>query len=243
MPQGDRSSAEESRPGVYHVEHGTPQVKAFLGHLGPRRDGWDDRDEMPILVLSEILGGGGTLSRLRARLRARERLVYRTGAMLSMGESRPGELRVFFETEGNAVPRVLEVVLQELRALQTERVPAVELELARESLLAAATLLFESAEKTAGRFAEDEMLGRPHAYWSSYGERIRMVTAADVQRVARAYLEPEKLLGLLVGRWSDISSGESALRKLLGPVTHLPARDPLTLEPVEAQAAKTIQAP
>ncbi len=92
--------------------------------------------------------------------------------------------------------------------------PVAEVELAKDSLLAASTLLFESAEKTAGRFAEDEVLGRPHAYWSSYRERIQKVTAADVQRVARAYLEPENIVVLLVGRWSDLSSGESALRKV-----------------------------
>ena len=165
------------------------------------------------------------------------------GATLSMGQSDPGELQVFLETEGHAVPRALEVVVQELRLLQTKQVPAAELGLAKDSLLAASMLLFESAEKTAGRFAKDVVLGRPHAYWSSYRGRIGRVTAADVQRVARAYLQPDQLVILLVGRWSDLAAGESALKRFGGRITHLPERDPLTLERVESQAPKTTQAP
>jgi zinc protease len=230
-------------PGFYHVEHPTPQTKVLIGHPGPRRAGWSDPDEMPLLVLSEILGGRGAVSRLRARLRAQEHLVYRAWGGVSLGNEERGEFRVFFETEGAAVPRALEVVVQELIRLQEEDVLPRELALAKDSLLAASSLLFESAKKTAGRFAEDELLGRPHAYWTSYRSRLKAVGAEDVRRVARAYLHPHELVVLVVGPWSDLVSQESTLRRLTGAIRHLPARDPVTLEPVAIQAPKTTQAP
>ena len=61
-----------------------------------------------------------------------------------------------------------------------------------------------------------------------------------MQRVARQYLVPEKLVMLVVGDLPAIEKGDPAhpvsLKDLAGGhVVDLPARDPLTLKPLPTQ--------
>ncbi|HJX28537.1 MAG TPA: hypothetical protein VJ885_11525 [Thermoanaerobaculia bacterium] len=54
--------------------------------------------------------------------------------------------------------------------------------------------------------------------------------------MAQRYLQPERMVALVVGRWADVSRGATAagvkMESLVrGPVTRLPERDPVTLAP------------
>lgn len=223
------------KPGLYHAEHAAPQTKIALGHLGAERRSWDDPDAVALLVMNEVLGGGGTVSRLRARLRAELGLVYRAQAYFGIGQYGPSDFQVFLETDAANAGRVIDTALAEVRRLRQEAVPEVELAFAKRTLTDAFPLLFDTPGEVAGRFAEDLYLGRPHEYWRTYRDRVAAVTAADVRRVAQKYLQPDRMVILTVGRWSDIARGAGAagvnLERLAGaPVTRLPARDPLTLE-------------
>ena len=56
-----------------------------------------------------------------------------------------------------------------------------------------------------------------------------------MQRVAKKHLDPAKLAILVVGDWDEIAKGDLGKRASMadffgGEVTHLPLRDPLTLE-------------
>jgi predicted Zn-dependent peptidase len=223
------------RPGLYHAEHAAPQTKIALGHLGAQRRGWDDPDAFALLVMNEVLGGGGTVSRLRARLRAEMGLVYRAQAYFGIGQHGPSDFQVFLEADGANAARVIDTALAEIRQLRQEAVPEAELAFAKRTLTDAFPLLFDTPAEVAGRFAEDLYLGRPHEYWRTYRDRVDRVTAADVRRVAQKYLQPDRVVILTVGRWSDIARGAGAagvnLERLAGaPVSRLPVRDPLTLE-------------
>ena len=87
-------------------------------------------------------------------------------------------------------------------------------------------------------FVSDEWTDRPADYWQTYRERVQAVTAEEVRRVAREHLNPEQMAILVVGNWEEIAAGDLDGRATMadffdGEVTHLPLRDPLTLEPLE----------
>ena len=73
-------------------------------------------------------------------------------------------------------------------------------------------------------------------YWATYRDRIRAVTADDVLRVAQKYLQPDKLVVLVVGNIDEITKGnpdkpQYTLTKIAkdGTIKRIPLPDPLTL--------------
>lgn len=224
------------RAGLYHLERDLPQAKLVLGHLGAVRRGWDDPDFFPLTVLSEMLGGGGAVSRIPGRLRGVEGLAYSASASFGIGDLWPGVFAVRVETKNESVGRALAIAREEIERLRRQAPSDGELAIVKRGLLDAFPYLFDSAEEIAGYYAEDDFLGRPHGFWQTYRQRIARVSPADVRRVALAHLKPDELVVLTLGRWGEIATGDGrrggSLREVYdGGVTRLPVRDPLTLEP------------
>ena len=223
------------RPGLYYVDRNIPQAKITLGHLGgfpgAGRRGWDDPDEPALELLNEVLGG-----RLLRRLRGDLGLVYGAESSFGIGQEEPGIFQIFLETDNASAARAIQVAIAEVRRLREEPLAEPELAYARKALLDGFPLLFDTAGEIAGRFAEDEYLGRPHSYWQTWRDRLRRVTPGQVERAAQRYLQPDRMIVVLVGKWADVTQGaktagikpESLVR---GPVTRLPERDPMTLKP------------
>jgi zinc protease len=199
---------------------------------------WDSQERFALEVLGEILGGSGAISRIAGRLRTAEGLVYRASARLDPGELWVGDFQIQFDTRNDQVARAVELSLEELRRIRSQPVHSTELEVAKQTLLGKLRLSFDTAEEIAGLLAENELLGRPRDYWNQYLLGIQAVTSDRVLQAARTYLLPDRLVYLVVGRWRAIDlgavPGDSTLEKIVGHrVQHLPARDPLTLKPLE----------
>src|SRR5207247_2590910 len=75
---------------------------------------------------------------------------------------------------------------------------------------------FETTAAAAARFRELLVYGLPLDYFAHYAERINTVTAADVQRVARQYIDPDHFDIVIVGDKSQIEAGIKALNE--GPI-------------------------
>ena len=232
-PSGEPEAVFESAaalPGWWTVDRPGPQVSMALGHRGAVFDRWDDRDRWALLLLTEILDGPGAVSRLRSRLQLEEGLSYRVVTWFDLdvvaagpasersADHGVGEFRIFLETAQESAAAAAAAVLEELRRLRQTAVPETEIATARRSLLARLPLLFDRAETIAGRFAEDELLGRPHEYWSVYRERLEAVTAADIRRAAERFIDPEGIVLAVVGDPDVVRGGRAAgdLRRVLG---------------------------
>jgi len=203
---------------------------------------WQDNERFVLAVVAEILGGKGAVSRIGGRLRTAEGLVYRVGLDIDPGNFWPGRLEIFFETRSESVAKAVALAIEEIERLRNEPPHPDELAVAKRTLVARVGLEFDTAEEIAGYFAGDEFVGRPHTYWQSYLDAVESVTPDQVRQAASKYLLPDRLLCLVIGRWSEIAgrsfNGTSRLEESIGfPVSHLPQRDPSTLE-----AADTVEA-
>lgn len=228
------ASSQVPRPGLYTIERDIPQAKMFLGHLATKRRGWSDADEFPLLLMNAILGGDG--NRLLRRLRGEMGIAYRCRSVFELGAFEPGAFEIFLETGNASAARALQVTLAEVRRLREEPVPPAELAIVKKLLLDSFPLLFDTPSEVAGRFAEDEYLGRPHDYWRTWRDRVQRVTAEQIQQAAQRYLQPDRMVIVVAGRWDEIQKGAAAAGVKVeslakGPVTRLPARDPVMLEP------------
>jgi zinc protease len=185
--------------------------------------------------MNEILGGSGFTSRITRTVRSNEGLAYSAGSGLSFGVYYPGRFRAAFQSKSRTVAYATKLVLEEIARIRESPVTEEELDTIRRSLVETFPSSFASTAQAMGVFASDEYTKRDPAYWRTYRDRVRAVTAAEVQRVARKYLVPEQLLMLVVGDQKEIDLGDDrnpvSLASLApgGRQTTLALRDPLTM--------------
>lgn len=243
VPWPPPAPPQSATPGLFVIDVDTPQAKVLLGHPAAASGAWSPQERAALLLMGEILGGGGAISRLSGRLRTAEGLVYRASADFDVGTLWPGDFRVFFEAESARVPRALRAAREEIERVRTTLAHPTELAVARETLLAELRLGFATAEQTAGRWAENELLGRPHHELQQTYRAIGRVSAEDVRAAARKFLRPAELVVVVVGRAAElgVAPGQraTALEDAAGqPLTLLPRRDPSTLLPLPPDDAR-----
>jgi len=222
-------------PGLYRVQKDVNQGRVSIGLPTVRRE---DPDVYALEVMNEILGGSGFTSRITKTVRSNEGLAYSAGSGFAPGVFFAGRFRAAFQSKSRSVPWATELVLQEIRRIREQPVTAEELETIKSSLIQTFPSNFASKAQSMAVFASDEYTHRDPSYWTSYRDRIRAVSAADVQRVARAHLVLEKMLLLVVGDQAEIDKGDPkhpvTLASLApaGRVSVLPLRDPMTMKPL-----------
>ena len=224
-------------PGIYHVEKDIPQGKVRIGNLAPRWDDWDNPERAAIQVMDHILGASGFTSRLMQRIRSDEGLAYGAGGRFGFNPLGPSGYSLGYQSKSETVALAAAIALEEIHRMRDEAVSTEELALAKRSLVDSFPRRFESSQARAGIFANDAFLERDHGYWVRWRAEIEAVTGEDVMAVAQKYLRPDQMVMLVVGIWDDIGPGDPEGRAqmadiLNGEVTHLPERDPLTLEVV-----------
>jgi zinc protease len=220
------------KPGVYHVEKDIPQGKVTMGLRGISRE---DPDYFAMLLMDNILGGGGFTSRITNRVRSDEGLAYDAGSGISTPVWYPGDFSAGFQSKNATVALAIKIINEEINKIRSAPVTPEELETARKSFVETFPRTFESKPSMLGVFVSDEMTSRPAGYWRTYREKINAVTPQDIQRVAQKYLVPENMAIFVVGKWSEIYAGDpegrASMREFFnGEATEIPLRDPLTLE-------------
>ena len=220
--------------GVYLVDRpDATQGRVSIGHLGARRP---LADEFALKVAADIVGGPGFQAWMLSRVRSEAGLAYAAYADFTVGSLYPGDFRASFQSKSPTCARAAVMTTELLAKLRTGAVTDEELRMSRNSFAAALLRTFETRFQTAARFAQDEIEGRDHAYWSGYAERMAAVTAPAVGAAAAAHIRPGEYIVLVVGNVAEILKGDAdhpeARLDRLGPLVRVQARDPLTLHPI-----------
>jgi predicted Zn-dependent peptidase len=225
--------------GVYLVNKDVPQGRVSILLPGVMRD---DPDYPAILLMNDILGGGGFTSRIMNRVRSDEGLAYSAGSAFPGGVWYPSTFRAGFQSKSRTVTYATSIVLEEMKRMAAGPVTDEELQTAKRSFIESFSENFNTKSKVAGIFAREEFTGRfakAPDFWKGFRQRLDRVQREDIQRVAAKHLHPERVSILVVGNKEEILKGHPdhpiSLEKLVpAPLTELPLRDPLTLEPIKA---------
>jgi zinc protease len=147
-------------------------------------------DESPLDVVSMLLGSGKT-SRLYRKLVLEERLAVDVSASHSPGRY-PGWFGINVELlPGKDRSKAEKIVLEELRKLSQQAVSPAELRRGQKLLLAQAVFQRESVHALADSIART-VLVQPATALKEQLLKWAAVTAADVQRVTKDYLNPDQ---------------------------------------------------
>lgn len=227
------SAISPAAAGLYRIQKDVNQGRVSLGLPTVRRD---SPDVYALEVMNEILGGSGFTSRITKAVRSNEGLAYDAGSGLSFGVYYPGRFRARLQSKSRSVAYAARLMLDEIKKIRQSEVTAEELQTVKNSLIETFPSSFASKAQAMGIFASHEFTKRDPSYWATYRDRIRAVTAAEVLRVARTYLPPEKMVMVVVGDQKEIALGDPRYDAKLtdlapgGKVSDLPLRDPMTMK-------------
>jgi predicted Zn-dependent peptidase len=205
---------EPARREIYIVDKpGAPQTQIRIGWIGVPRS---TADYFPIQVMNTILGGSFS-SRLNMNLREKHGYTYGATSGFDM-RAGAGPFAAAAGVQTDKTSESLKEFFNELNGI-LQTVPDEELSRAKSYV----SLRFPSGFETTGdisrRLEEALIYHLPEDYFSKYVQNIEAVTAADVQRVARKYIQPSRFVVVVVGDRKVVEPGIQALN--LGPIKTL----------------------
>ncbi|MHC4296159.1 MAG: M16 family metallopeptidase [Planctomycetota bacterium] len=189
------------------------QSNVYLGHIGGLRS---DPDYFALIVMNRILGGGFT-GRLFKNVRSREGLAYSVFGAYSANYDHPGQFYVGCQTKSESTVYAIRAMLREVEKMRESEVTDEELALAKDSFLNSFVFNFDTRGEVVNRLMTYEYYGYPADFLLQIKENVEQVSKADVLRVAKKHLQPDKVQILAVGRPDDFDEPLSSL----GPVNEI----------------------
>jgi zinc protease len=135
--------------------------------------------------------GGGFNSYLIAKIREEKGWAYDVGSDFGSGKY-TGEFSVSMQTKNEVAQDAIDEALAQVRRMRDQPVSDQDLKDAKAYLTGSFPLRLDTSKKIAGMLATIEYYGLGLDYVDRYPALINAVTAADIQRVAQKYLDPEK---------------------------------------------------
>ena len=169
--------------------------------------------DAPLLDLLAFVLGQGESSRLDQRVKEELGLADRIDASCYTPLD-AGVFSVGADLDPEHAPALLEAVLREVETLRREAVGAEELEKARLNFLAAKAWEQESVAGMARKLGSSQLLTGDPGFEDAYLARVREATRADLLRVAREWLTPERQTLALVAP-KGAAPAEAELRTAL----------------------------
>lgn len=175
------------------------QSEIRVGHLGVPRS---CEDYFPLAVMNAIFGG---VFNSRINLNLRERHGYTYGARSQFAFRRQAGPFVIAAPVRNEVTREsVTEMLSELRRIRTGDIEDRELDDVKSYLMGVFPATVQTASDLASRLIDMELYGLPEDYFDRYRENIAAVTKDEITRVAHKYLDPDRVLVVIVGNAAQI---------------------------------------
>ena len=175
------------------------QSTVVIGHIGGLMD---NPDYFALRVMNDILSGGFS-GRLFRNVRSEQGLAYAVFGIYSANYTYPGIFYVACMTKSETTVQAARSLLHEVERMKTDEITEEELNLAKDSFLNSFVFNFDTRREIINRQMTYEYYGYPQDFLEKTKTEVEKVTVEDVQRVARKYLQPDKVRIVVVGNDED----------------------------------------
>jgi zinc protease len=173
---------------------GSVQTTVALGNIAIDRR---SPDYLPMVVMNHVIGGGASG---RLFLNLREEKGYTYGVYSNFTALRyPGPWQAGGNMRTEVTAGALAEFFNEIWRIREEKVPPAELAAGKRALAARFALSLEQPAAILGLAIARKQYDLAADYWDSYPAKIMAVSADEVQRVARKYLDPDAMQLVAVG--------------------------------------------
>ncbi|MBI3064944.1 MAG: insulinase family protein [Deltaproteobacteria bacterium] len=173
---------------------GSVQTTVALGNIAIDRR---SPDYLAMTVMNHMIGGGAAG---RLFLNLREEKGYTYGVYSHFTALRyPGPWQAGGNMRTEVTAGALVEFFNEIRRIREEKVPAAELAASKRAIAARFALSLEQPAAILGLAIARKQYDLAADYWDSYPAKIMAVSADEVRRVARKYLDPDAMQLVAVG--------------------------------------------
>lgn len=180
---------------VYFVD--VPDAKQSVLHVGYRALAVTDPDYYPATVTNYILGGGGFASRLTQQLREGKGYTYGINSNFS-GSKSAGPFVIASGVRTNVTLESTQLVKQILQDYGTSY-SAADLETTRNFLVKSNARAFETSTAKLAMLDNISKYGWRASYVKDREQVVKAMTLPQVQALSQKYLDPSKMVWLVVG--------------------------------------------
>ncbi len=178
---------------------GSAQSNIVLANPALRRT---DPDYFPALLMNTVLGANASS---RVFMNLREEKGYTYGAYTSFDARREaGAFRATAEVRTPVTGLSLKEFFYEFARIRDEAVSEKEMRDAQSYLTGIFPVRLETLDGLLDQLLQIKMYDLPADYLHTYRDRVRAVTRADVQRVARLYVQPDHTAIVIVGDAAEV---------------------------------------
>lgn len=204
-------------PRIVLVEKDVNQTNIRMGHGGGIRVA-NTPDYFASQVADFLLGGSGFTSRLLMRVRSDSGFAY--SAFSNWGAETSREDQFFANAQIRAEKTLAGISLMRsvIGSMAAEPVTAGDVKLAQDNEVNSFVFRFENPAQIVGQQLSYAVEGLPPNWFDIYLRGIQAVTPDQVRQVSQRYLQPDKLVMVIVGKPSAFDKPLSEL----GSVTLLP---------------------
>ena len=180
------------------------QSNIMIGHIG----GMMNYPDYPsLLVMNSILSH----ERMFKKIRSDEGLALSVWGVYGANYGFPGEFSSGAQTKSQSTVYAIELMLNEIKRMTEEEVTDEELKNAKDGYLNRFVFNFDSKAKIINRMLTYTYFDYPLDFADNLKEAVEKVTKADVLRVAKKYLHPDKVQILVVGNQKEFDKPLSSL--------------------------------
>ena len=185
----------EPKGGAIDVPTQSNDVAVRMGQPAVTR-GSPDFDTFSLL--DQIFGGDSFDSRLFKEVRMRRGLVYNIYSGLEADKDR-GIFEVAFRASPRNVGRAVTLVKGEMKRMQDEPVAQSELARARSRIVGMTVIAEQDRSTLVGDLLNIAENGLPLDYYATLSQRYDAIGAEAIQRVARTWLRPNRMVEVYQG--------------------------------------------